>query len=118
VANAMAAAVDELPAPVSLNGILTAAGALFGLAVGLAWMETRGGFDAGGKAWKRVARYLLGLIGIAVFYFGLKLIFPEGETLVAFGARYIRYTLVGLWISGLAPAFFIRLKLAEPAHKK
>ncbi|NOY98249.1 MAG: phosphatase PAP2 family protein [Chloroflexi bacterium] len=107
-----ARAGDELPAPVSMNGLLTSAGALFGLAVGLAWMERRGGFSAAGPGWKRGLRYLVGVVGVAVLYLGLKVAFPSGENLPAYAFRYLRYTLVGAWISGGAPWLFIKLQLA------
>ncbi|OQX65508.1 MAG: hypothetical protein B5M51_00540, partial [Anaerolinea sp. 4484_236] len=108
-----ARAGDELPAPVSMNSLLTTTGALFGLLTGLAWMEQRGGYDASGLAWKRAVRYLIGLVGIAIFYIGLKMIFPSGENLTAYAFRFVRYTLVGAWISGGAPWMFITLQLAN-----
>jgi hypothetical protein len=43
---------------------------------------------------------------------GLDQIFPDGVTPVALAFRLIRYTLVGIWVAGLAPALFIRFKWA------
>ncbi len=112
IENALAG-TDELPAPITLNGTLTAAGALFGLLAGQAWIKSQGGFDAGGEAWKRAARFALGVVGVLVFYVGLKAMFPAGESLIPYVLRYLRYALIGVWISAGAPYLFLRLKLAQ-----
>jgi hypothetical protein len=83
------------------------------MAAGYILLLARGGFNAGGPAWQRLVRFLIGLVGVFLLWFGLGLIFPDGETLLPFLLRYIRYTLVGCWISGLAPLLFIRLRLAK-----
>ena len=113
LANAASAGVDELPNPITLSGPITSAGALFGLLAGLAWIKSRGGFDAGGPATQRILRYLLGLVGVAVFWYGLGAVFPRSEDLLSYILRYLRYTLIGLWISAGAPYLFLRLKLAQ-----
>ena len=104
----------EAPNPLSLAGMVTSMGTLFGLLAGVAWMAPRGGFQASGPAWMRALRFVVGLVGIAVFYIGLKLVFPDGEDIVALVFRYIRYTLVGAWVSAGAPWVFSKLKLANP----
>ena len=104
---------------VSLSGIFTTSGTLFGLLTGLVWLNQRGGFDAGGPLWKRVLRYILGFVGVLVFYLGLKLLFgliaPNTESVLPYILRYIRYVLVGSWISAGAPWIFIQLNLARKA---
>ncbi|MDX9993225.1 MAG: phosphatase PAP2 family protein [Anaerolineales bacterium] len=112
MSNAAAAGVDEMPHPVTLNGILTTSGTLFGLFSGLAWMNTQGGFSTRGTATQRSLRYILGLLGVALLWFGLGAIFPRGEELLPYLLRFVRYSLVGLWISAGAPWLFIRLRLA------
>lgn len=112
-----ARAGNELPAPVSMSGLLTTTGTLFGLLAGLAFMETKGGFSAAGLPWKRLVRYLIGLVGVAIIYVGLKLVFPEGSTFIPSFFRYLRYMLLGFWISGLAPWLFVRLQLANNVHE-
>ncbi len=109
-ANLLSAGADT-PEPLALSGILTNAGLFFGLSVGLAWMESRGGFQASGPLPKRVLCYLLGLAGVMVFWYGLGAVLPRGEALLPYILRYLRYTLVGAWVSGGAPWLFKRLKL-------
>lgn len=104
---------DEPFEPLALAGIFTSAGAVFGLGAGALWLRASGGFDAGGETWKRLARYPIGVVGVVLLWFGLGEIFPRDEALLSYVLRYLRYALVGLWISGAAPALFIRLGLAH-----
>jgi membrane-associated phospholipid phosphatase len=104
---------NQAPNPFSMEILITAAASLFGSCSGLAWMASRGGFNASGPLWKRVARFVLGLIGVAVFYAGLQVIFPSGDTFVPYIFRYIRYTFVGFWVFGGAPWTFAKLNLTE-----
>jgi hypothetical protein len=103
----------EAPNPFSMEGIVTTMGTLFGLLAGVAWLAPRGGFQASGPAWKRALRFAVGLVGVAVFYLGLKLVFPDGETIVALIFRYIRYALVGAWVSAGAPWVFSKFNLVK-----
>lgn len=117
-ANALAAGAHELPAPVTFHSVITPAATLFGLLAGLAWMQPRGKFDAGGTLQKRIIRFLVGLVGIAILWYGLGAVFPRGEEIVAYIFRYLRYALVGGWISAGGPWVFIRLGLAKPEQPK
>ncbi len=105
---------------VSLEGGLVSAGTLFGLMAGLAWFDRQGGFSTDGPVWQRLLRFVVGAMGILVFYLGLDVLFgliaPAGEALAPFTLRYIRYTLVGAWVSGGAPWVFVKLKLAKKAN--
>ena len=104
---------------VSLSFTFSTAGTFFGLLTGMAWFNHQGGFDVSGSLWKRILRYLLGLLGVLVFYLGLKVIFgliaPNAEAVLAYILRYIRYFLIGAWISAGAPWIFVKLKLATKA---
>jgi membrane-associated phospholipid phosphatase len=105
---------DQKPIdPLNPSGLVTVAGVLFGMGAGALWLAQTGGFEAGGAFWKRAARFLVGLVGVAVLYLGLKAIFPEGEGLFPEILRYLRYSLVGFWVAGLAPYLFVRIRLAE-----
>jgi hypothetical protein len=86
----------------------------FGLAVGAIWLEMGRGFDATGPIWQRSVRFVLGVLGVFLIWYGLGAIFPRGEYLLAYILRYLRYALIGLWVSALAPLIFIRIKLAQP----
>ena len=104
---------------VSISGAFTTGGTWFGFLAGLAWINHAGGFNAKGPFVERLLRYLLGLVGVLIFYLGLKVVFgmisPDTESLVPYVLRYSRYMLVGAWVSAGAPWFFIKLKLAGKA---
>ncbi len=102
-----------LPAPVSMEGFITSAGTFFGLAVGAAWIMTRGGYQATGPLAKRALRFVVGLIGVLILWRGLALILPDNPDLISYTLRYIRYTLVGFWVMGGAPWLFFRFNLAN-----
>lgn len=103
----------SLPAPVSIEGFITSAGTLFGLAAGIAWLATRGGYQASGPVEKRALRFVVGLIGVMILWRGLALFLPDNADLISYIFRYLRYTLVGFWVSGGAPWLFFRFKLAD-----
>ena len=110
---ASAAPEAELANPLSLEGIISNSGALFGLIAGVTLLPSYGGFDAGGAYSKRAIRFIFGVIGVLLIWRGLGMLLPSGENLLAYIFRYLRYALVGLWISGLAPILFTRTGLAS-----
>ncbi len=99
--------------PLNFANLVTNAAAFFGLAAGAILIAPRGGFNASGTAVQKLLRYLIGLVGVVVFWRGLGAVFPDEPLLLGYVLRYIRYTLIGLWISALAPMIFIRFGLAE-----
>lgn len=103
----------ELPAPVNPNGVFTSAGTVFGLGFGLAWIVSLGGYQAKGPVWMRALRYVIGLVGILILWMGLGQVFPRGDGLLVYSLRFIRYTLVGWWVTGGAPWLFNRFKIIE-----
>ncbi|OGO30736.1 MAG: hypothetical protein A2Z16_16170 [Chloroflexi bacterium RBG_16_54_18] len=112
---AQAAPGSDPIAPLALSGLVSNAGVFFGLAWGAIWLKKGGWFDARGPAWQLIVRFLIGIAGVFVLWMGLGAVFPRGETLLPLLLRYTRYTLVGLWVAGIAPLLFIRLGLARKA---
>lgn len=108
-----ARAGEPYPDPLSMEGVLTSSGALLGLAVGLAWIEQRGGFRPSGSFWKRLLCFLIGLLGLLALYLGLSYIIPSDSSLIGSTFRFVRYAIVGAWISAGAPLVFFGLQLAE-----
>lgn len=111
-ANALRIA-DRLPEPVSMEDSLTSAGLFFGLALGLAWIKSRGGYQVSGPVLRRALCFFIGVVGVLILWRGLGLVFPHQEDVISYALRYIRYTLVGAWVSGGAPWLFFRFKLAN-----
>ncbi len=100
--------------PYSYHDLLTTTGAFFGLGLGLLFLNRQGGFSAKGTLWKRIIRYLVGLVGVLLLYLGLGTIFPDEIDLLSYALRFTRYALIGLWISYGAPQVFKWLNLVEP----
>jgi membrane-associated phospholipid phosphatase len=100
--------------PYSLEGAITAAATWMGLLIGLLILDQKQiSISASGSIWIRIVRYLVGGIGVLVFWMGLKLVFPDGESFVALSLRFFRYTLIGLWVAFGAPYLFIKLNLMK-----
>jgi membrane-associated phospholipid phosphatase len=93
--------------PGSLDNIIIGAGALLGFSVGAVLLDDWGRFRDAHGGWLRLARFLVGLLGVLVLQFGLSELFPETDAL-----RFTRYALLGLWISYGAPRVFMAFGLA------
>ena len=83
----------------------------FIMLAGVAFLAPRGGWQASGPVWKRAVRYVVGLVGVLIIWNGLGILFPRGESIIPLGLRFVRYSLLGLWVSAGAPLFFTKLKL-------
>ena len=117
VANAARAGGAAIP-DISMQSMLTYTGAFLGFALGLRWMNQRGGFTPSGSIWRRLLCYAVGLAGVLILYIGLKVVLPSGEDMLGSTLRFVRYGAAGLWIAGGAPALFLRLGLIPaPAGK-
>ncbi len=94
------------------NPIISLAGLILGMGIGLACKNHWAPFAAGGTLGKRILRFLLGLSVMLMIYAGLGLFWnginpPLGPIL-----RYLRYGLAGLWMIFIAPWLFLRWGLA------
>lgn len=114
---AITAPEAELPTPLSLTGLVSNSGAFFGLAAGYIGLHLRGGYQTRGTFTQILVRYAIGLIGVLLIWRGLGMLLPGDETLIGYTSRFLRYTLIGLWVTGLAPYLFVQLKLAS-AHRQ
>lgn len=89
-------------------------GAFAGMGLGFVLEDKFVGFSADGLWWRRALRFLVGLILIIVFYAGLKVAFPtEVAPSLALAWRAIRYGIVGMVGTFLAPWVFVKIALAE-----
>ena len=110
--NQAIAAGAQAPDPFNVEGNFTVAGVWFGFTAGYAWLLHKlGSIKISGSTGKRIGRYLIGLVGVAVIYLGLKLVFPTSPEWLGLTLRYVRYALLGLWVAALAPMMFAKLQL-------
>lgn len=106
------ASSNVAPDPYNLDGVYTAAGVFFGFACGFAWLYKKFGFpQIHGSLSKKAARYVIGITGTLLLYVFLKMIFPENPLWLSHGLRFIRYALIGGWVSAGAPVAFMKLKI-------
>jgi membrane-associated phospholipid phosphatase len=99
------------------EGLVSAAGRIFGLGLSLALLVRGGRFSARGAVVQLALRFIIGVVGVLVFWLGLRFIFPTEGDAVAWFFRFVRYTLVVVWALYLAPWVFLKLKLAQPLDK-
>ena len=89
---------------------VTSGATLMGMGVGFVLERHWVRFDSGGPVWKRIVRFLLGVVVLVALWLGLRIAFSGLEPALLF--RFARYGLVGLWGSLGAPWAFRRLGLA------
>lgn len=101
----------------TITHFFTLAGAAFGTYLGYALMRRYARFNAKGTWGKRVIRYIVGIVGLLLIYFGLSQVFDlfaVDESTLGYVLRYIRYGLATFWATFLAPWVFLKSNLAEP----
>lgn len=104
----------------ALTDIMTVAGFTYGLLAGVQWINRVGGFTVRTNFWRAAGRYLLGVIGVLLFWKGLDLLFAPlaaEQSTLGYALRALRYGMVGFWIFGLAPYCFRLLRLATAADE-
>jgi membrane-associated phospholipid phosphatase len=88
-------------------------GVFFGAAAGFAFVPTLAPFKNEGSLAQKTLRLFVGLAGAGLIYLGLKAAFPaQGSDLYAL-FRFVRYAVLGAWVSLGAPWVFLKLRLAE-----
>jgi membrane-associated phospholipid phosphatase len=94
---------------------VAASGVLLGLGVGLTVSHHYVPFSVAGNWGLRLARYGIGIVVLLGIYLGLSAMFPGEEEAFYIPFRFLRYSLIGLWISLGAPWLFSRVRLAPRA---
>jgi membrane-associated phospholipid phosphatase len=112
VARALPTCTPPSVQPQTPDDFITAAGTLLGMGIGGSLLIDWGHFRTNVGWSKRIGRYILGVIGLLALYLGLRAIFPSGETLAAAIFRYLRYALLGIWVTYLAPRLFSLVRLS------
>jgi membrane-associated phospholipid phosphatase len=104
--------------PLSLSDVVTATGMWFGFISGAAYFNHKyGKFIMDGTFGQKLLRYIVGLAGIAALYLIFGTVFPKTETFISYAFRFICFALIGLWITDLAPLFFMKVNLARQQNK-
>jgi membrane-associated phospholipid phosphatase len=110
-----AARVDVI-FPRNPDHIISLAGLILGMGIGLACKGRWAPFRAAGGAEKQILRFLLGLSVTLMLWGGVSILWNEPARSAAPILRYLRYGLVGFWTVFLAPLLFLRWRLADRAE--
>lgn len=102
----------ELAEQKSFEEFSTSIGGLLGLGIGFVLEVSRIRFKIAGSFWRRLGRYLVGMVGTLIIWGGLDYIFPEEPLALAVPFRIIRYFLTAFWVAYYAPWVFVKLRLA------
>jgi membrane-associated phospholipid phosphatase len=104
--------------PIELSSACTLAGTWFGGMAGAAWYYHRyGRLDTSGTYLQKTFRYLIGVAVLVLLWYGLGSIFPRTPSLDAYILRFLRYALLGLWMTVFAPWVFKKLGFMALAKK-
>ncbi|MFC1930228.1 phosphatase PAP2 family protein [Chloroflexota bacterium] len=95
-----------------VSSTTSALGTLAGAGVGLVLTHRYISFNARGLWWYRAIRFIIGSIVVFALYLGLKAAFPGEESSLYVAFRFIRYGLIGVWVTLGAPWLFRKLRLA------
>ena len=105
--------------PFSMDGVISAAAVVFGIFAGLILIHETIPL---GKIKADIAqiffRFIIGTAGALSIWMGLKLVFPDDIAVVSEILRFVRYGLLGLWVSGGAPFIFLKTGLQEKKKTK
>jgi len=98
--------------PLDPTVMISLAGVWLGLACGMVWWNHQHGmFKPASSLSRNFFRYIIGITGLLIIWYGLGLVFLRTFDLVAYVLRYIRYAIVGGWISAAAPLIFSAIKV-------
>lgn len=103
----------EFAEKASFDELAAEFGILLGFGVGFVLEVSRVRFMIQGPFWKRLIRYLLGLAGTVILWFGLDTIFPKEPLALAFPLRFLQAFLMAIWIAFYAPWVFVKVRLAD-----
>lgn len=94
-------------APYALSGVVNASGVWVGMTFGLIylWQHKRQHIVFGTLP-TRVLQFLLGIAGLLLIWSGLDRVFPDGVDLIAMTFRWLRYAMMGFWVTAVAPLLF------------
>ena len=103
---------------IGIEAVAGNAGAFMGTAMGAVLSHRRGGFDAGGKVWKRVLRSVTGLLIFFALYGSLMLSTPDQANVVLYAAwKFSGFFVISFSAIFLVPLLFIRIHLISPMKR-
>ncbi len=99
--------------PLNHKDILGSGGTVFGIGAGYSWLRRRYEFSARGPLAIRAMRYLLGIAGFGLIWYGFGAVGLHQTLLISYILDYLGAMFAGIWMAAAAPILFIRAGLAE-----
>lgn len=100
--------------PFNLNWAINLSALWLGMLGGFFVLQDKKGIIQSKQgSWQKVVRFLVGLAGVLLLYFGLGALFPKDLGLLSMVLRFIRYGLIGLWISSGSVLLFEKMSIGE-----
>ena len=100
---------------IGIESVAGNAGAFMGTAMAAILSHRQGGFDAGGKVWKRVLRSVTGLLIFFALYGILMLSTPDQAKVVLYSAwKFSGFFVISFSAIYLVPLLFMRIHLISP----
>ncbi|NLB70548.1 MAG: phosphatase PAP2 family protein [Chloroflexi bacterium] len=100
--------------PMNMDGSITISGLWLGMMGGFSiLLHKKGILSSSLGGGQKVLRYLVGMGGLLALYAGLGAIFPRDLGLFSMLLRFVRYLLIGLWVTWLSPLLFQQLRIGE-----
>jgi membrane-associated phospholipid phosphatase len=90
-----------------------AMGFLAGFGTGYCVLKEFVAFNTAGGFLNKLSRYLTGIAGLIVVYYGLNYLFSAEDNLIFRILLFIKFMLMGFWMSAGAPWMFTKLKLVK-----
>ena len=107
----------ELAEREAMEGVIGFIGVMLATGIGITLEQSRVCFKVAGEWWKRVLRYVLGMLVTVAIWAGLRPVFdsiaPPDLLWLALPLRFIRYFMFGIWVTYYAPMAFVMLNLCD-----
>jgi membrane-associated phospholipid phosphatase len=101
---------------ISMNShpdVVASMSTISGFSLGLIIEQEKIGFQATGSIAQRAARFIVGIVILALIFFGLDSIEFSTESILHLPFDILRFAIAGFWVSAGAPWLFKRLNLVE-----
>lgn len=100
--------------PMNLKSALTTAGVWFGMLAGFSiLLHQKGVLQSHLGSWQKLVRFLIGIVGVFALYAGLGKLFQMEMGLLSMVLRFIRYSLIGFWVSWWSPLLFQKIGIGQ-----
>jgi hypothetical protein len=101
-----------------IDDVVAGIASFLGLGIGFTLEASRVRFLTDGSVWRRILRYLVGMVVLAFLFFGLREYFPVEPLAAAVPFRFLRYFLSTIWTAYYAPMLFVKIGLADAEPDK